>query len=94
MNPYLELSRPWQWYKNVVVFLALFFAGHLFVPSSLLSALLAFASLCLVSSAVYVFNDVIDVEKDRLHPVKRNRPLPSGRVSVTSALAYGALLLF
>ena len=94
MNPYLEIARPWQWYKNVVVFLALFFAGHLFVPSSLLSALLAFVSLCLVSSAVYVFNDAIDVEKDRLHPVKRNRPLPSGRVSVPSALAYGALLLF
>lgn len=92
MNPYLEIARPWQWYKNVVVFLALFFAGRLFDFESLLSAALTFVSLCLLSSAVYIFNDILDVERDRLHPVKRKRPLPSGRLSVFSATVFGALL--
>ena len=92
MNPYLEIARPWQWYKNVVVFLALFFAGRLFDFESVLSAALTFVSLCLLSSAVYIFNDILDVERDRLHPVKRKRPLPSGRLSVFSATVFGALL--
>lgn len=94
MNPFIEIARPWQWYKNVVAFLAIFFAGMITSPSALASTFLAFVALCLASSSIYVFNDVIDVEKDRLHPKKRFRPLPSGRISIPAALFYGSFLLF
>ncbi len=94
MNPYVEIARPWQWYKNIIAFLAVFFAGLLLSPSTLLRSFLAFLALSLASSSIYVFNDIIDIEKDRLHPKKRNRPLPSGRISIFSALVYGTFLLF
>ncbi|NPA76685.1 MAG: UbiA prenyltransferase family protein [Candidatus Diapherotrites archaeon] len=93
MNPYVEIARPWQWYKNLVAFLGVFFAGMLLNVHALLSVVLTFFALCLASSGVYVLNDIVDVEKDRLHPIKRNRPLPSGRVSVLSASVYAVLLL-
>jgi len=93
MNPYVEIARPWQWYKNVIAFLALFFAGMLFDPHAVLSAVLTFFALSLASSGMYVINDILDVEKDRLHPRKRNRPLPSGRISVDAATNYGFCLI-
>ena len=87
----VALLRPAQWVKNLLVFAALIFAKHLFVPESVGRALIAFASFCLLASAAYVFNDLLDVENDRRHPVKRSRPLASGRVSVAAgrALAVG-----
>jgi len=93
MNPYVEIARPWQWYKNIVAFLAIFFAGMLFDPHAVLSAVLTFFALSLASSGMYVINDILDVEKDRLHPKKRNRPLPSGRISVDAATNYGFFLI-
>lgn len=72
--------RPRQWPKNGFVFVALLFDRKLFDPDSLLRALLAFVLLCLMSGAVYLMNDLADMEGDRQHPKKRLRPLPSGRL--------------
>jgi 4-hydroxybenzoate polyprenyltransferase len=86
----LRLMRPRQWTKNLLLFAALVFAGQLFHPSAFLTACLAFAAFCLASSSVYVVNDVLDVERDRLHPEKRRRPVASGRVSRGAAIALAA----
>ena len=70
--------RPRQWVKNVVVFAALVFDGKFTQPELLLRTVVAFVLFCLVSSAVYLLNDLVDIEKDRAHPTKRNRPLAAG----------------
>lgn len=93
MNNYIALARPYQWYKNLVVFIAVFFSGLLFSPEPLILSILGFISLCLVSSANYIINDILDVADDRKHPEKKNRPIASGAISVTNALLYSALLL-
>lgn len=89
----LELMRPHQWIKNGFVFAAPLFAKKLGDPSQLGLALIAFACFCLTSSAVYVMNDLIDLERDRAHPRKRNRVLASGRLSARYAGALMAVLL-
>ncbi len=78
--------RPRQWTKNSFVFVALFFDGKVTDPVSLLRTLAAFVLLCFMSSAVYIMNDLSDIENDRQHPVKRNRPLPAGQLSPTVAV--------
>lgn len=90
----LRLMRPAQWIKNAVVFAALIFSKHLFILGDVLLVLAAFAAFCLVASGAYVMNDLRDCERDRQHPDKRTRPLPSGRVSQTSAvmLAVGLMV--
>ena len=88
----VELARPAQWVKNGFVLLPLFFGHALLTPSSLHGALLATAGFCLASSAVYAFNDARDVERDRLHPDKRSRPLARGALTTRSALAFSAAL--
>ena len=80
-----QALRVYQWSKNLLVLAALIFAQQLFVPGQVLNALLAFVSFCLASSATYVFNDIMDIEKDRAHPKKRMRPLPSGAMSMAMA---------
>jgi 4-hydroxybenzoate polyprenyltransferase len=77
--------RPHQWTKNLVVFAALALSKHLFEPEPLLRSLLAFAVFCGLSGAVYLLNDVADVEGDRLHPRKRLRPVASGALGVRAA---------
>ncbi len=92
---YIRMLRPEQWIKNLLVFAPLFFAGELFDVGLLGNASMAFIVFCLVSSAVYIINDVVDTETDAKHPIKRFRSLPSGSVSVFGALAFaGVLLLF
>lgn len=81
----VSLFRPWQWTKNGIVLAGLVFSLHLFDPAYVLRAFAAVAAFCLASSSVYVFNDLVDRERDRRHPVKRNRPLASGRVSPAQA---------
>lgn len=85
--------RPWQWYKNVVVFLALFFSGNLLNLPLLLRALIVFVAFCLISSGMYVFNDILDLEEDKRHPDKKNRPLPSGQVSIRLACILSFVLV-
>jgi len=74
----IEAMRPYQWTKNLLLFAALIFAAELGDPAKALTSFLAFFSFCLAASATYIFNDLLDVESDREHPKKRNRPLASG----------------
>jgi 4-hydroxybenzoate polyprenyltransferase len=92
LRPIIRLLRPAHWAKNVFVLAPLVFAEQLTDPWSVQRALLAFVSFCLASSAVYVFNDIRDRAEDRLHPVKRTRPVAAGTVSVASASLLSALL--
>jgi 4-hydroxybenzoate polyprenyltransferase len=84
---HLRLLRPHQWIKNGFVFIGLLFGHGWSDPDKVALAVSAFAGFCLVSSAIYVFNDLIDREQDRLHPDKCRRPLASGTVGVPAALA-------
>jgi decaprenyl-phosphate phosphoribosyltransferase len=77
--------RPRQWTKNVLVFSAPLAAGALFRPDVLVQTLLAFVSFCLVSGAVYLINDIRDIEEDRQHPKKRSRPIAAGDLPVPTA---------
>ncbi len=92
--PLLKAMRPRQWTKNGFVFFALIFDKQLFMREPFLRTLAGFLLFCLISSAVYLFNDIADVEADRQHPKKKNRPLASGKLSVgVAALAAIALAL-
>ena len=90
---YLRLARPKQWTKNGFVLAGVVFAQKAFVVSSAASALLAFLAFCALSGAVYAANDVLDVEEDRKHPIKRRRPVASGEVSARSAMVFAAMLV-
>jgi 4-hydroxybenzoate polyprenyltransferase len=89
--------RPRQWPKNVFVFVPLFFDRKLTDPESLLRTLGAFLFFCLMSSAVYMMNDLVDMEKDRQHPTKKYRPLPAGelspKVAIISAVVFALVSL-
>jgi 4-hydroxybenzoate polyprenyltransferase len=87
-----RLLRPRQWTKNLLLFAALIFARELFVAHSVALAFAAFVAFCLASSSVYVVNDLLDVERDRLHPEKRDRPIASGAVTAGRAGALAAAL--
>lgn len=88
----LKTMRPRQWPKNGFVFVAIFFDSKILDISSLLRTVVAFILLCLMSSAVYIMNDLADIESDRQHPTKKQRPLPSGKLSPTTALISGIVL--
>jgi 4-hydroxybenzoate polyprenyltransferase len=87
--------RPHQWTKNLVVFAALLFAEslRLYHLPSLIAATGAFVVFCLLSGSIYLVNDLVDLERDRRHPVKRDRPLAAGRLSPGVALAATMLAL-
>jgi len=87
------LLRPHQWLKNGFVFVGLLFGHAWNDPVKLGQALAAFAAFCLLASAVYVMNDLIDREQDRLHPQKKGRPLAAGSVSVAAAMTLAAFCL-
>ncbi|MBK8005229.1 MAG: decaprenyl-phosphate phosphoribosyltransferase [Gemmatimonadetes bacterium] len=92
LRDWLLLLRPQQWVKNGFVLAPLLFSGRMLQVDAIRLALEACASFCLVASAVYVFNDVIDRERDRAHPVKRLRPVASGRISAGAALPVALAL--
>ena len=85
----LRESRPKQWIKNVLVFAAPGAAGVLDEGDNLLLAVLAFASFCFAASGIYIWNDLLDVDADRRHPTKRNRPIASGELSIGAARLAG-----
>ncbi len=96
MNTFKEivrLARPHQHLKNGFVLLPLFFGAKLHDAASAAGALLAFVAFCFAAAAIYVVNDIRDVEEDRLHPVKRLRPLASGRVNTREALCFFVVLI-
>jgi 4-hydroxybenzoate polyprenyltransferase len=88
----LRLMRPHQWVKNLFVFTGLLFGHAWHDMQHVTGALIAFAAFCLVSSSVYVFNDIVDLEQDRMHPRKRRRPLAAGKVSLRAAIVLAGLL--
>ncbi len=89
----LKLIRARQWYKNLVIFLPIIFAGALFNKGYLFTVFLGLISLCLVSSANYIINDIKDAKEDKWHPEKCTRPIASGKISPENALSI-ALLFF
>jgi len=93
MPPLIQLLRPHQWLKNGFVFLGLLFGHAWSDPAKLGQALAAFTAFCLLASAVYVMNDLVDREQDRLHPKKKDRPLAAGTVGVGSAKALAVFCL-
>lgn len=88
----LKTMRLRQWIKNGFVFFALIFDKQLFQAEPFLRTLAGFFLFCLISSAVYVVNDIADIEADRIHPEKRHRPLASGKLPVSAALAAAVIL--
>ncbi len=85
MKNIILLLRPEQWIKNVFVFLPLFFGGYLLNIEDWLSAIYSFIAFSFAASSIYCFNDICDVEADRLHPKKKNRPIASGAISLFRA---------
>lgn len=88
----IKAMRPRQWIKNGFVFFALIFDKQLFILEPFLRTLAGFFLFCLISSAVYLFNDIADVEADRNHPEKKFRPIASGRLPIRAAWAAALLL--
>ena len=82
MKDALMLLRPLQWFKNAFVFAPLFFSNNLLNKEYFMQTLWTFLAFCFVSSSIYCFNDIHDVESDRLHPKKRLRPIAAGKVSI------------
>ena len=93
MIHYIQLLRPLQWLKNVFVFAPIFFSNHLLELEYFVPTLVLFASFCMVSSSIYCFNDLRDVEADRIHPKKSKRPIASGKVSVKGGYVMMILCL-
>jgi decaprenyl-phosphate phosphoribosyltransferase len=89
----LKASRPRQWVKNVLVVAGPLAAGTLAEGSQLAAVAVAFVTFCLVSSGIYLINDVLDRESDRAHPVKRARPIASGELGVAVALVAAGILI-
>ncbi len=85
--------RPKQWIKNLLVGAPLIFAQKLFDPDSFLLAAAAFGLFCLISSSIYVINDLVDVENDRAHPKKKNRPIASGQLPPQVARGFVVLIV-
>ena len=93
LNALLKTMRPRQWTKNIFIFAALVFDKQLLNPVSFWRTLAGFGLFCLISSSVYIFNDLADVEADRQHPEKKNRPIASGKLSVRAARTAGVVLV-
>jgi len=91
-GPLIRCLRPHQWLKNLLVFVPLIASHRLFDAPSLWQAIQAFLAFCLCASAVYVLNDLVDLQADRLHPTKRNRPFASGALPLPLGLALFPML--
>lgn len=94
MRHFARLLRINNWIKNIFVLFPLVFSLKLLDIISLIHAVLALATFCVISSVIYILNDLKDIEKDKLHPRKKNRPIASGKVSNVSAFITIGLLLF
>jgi 4-hydroxybenzoate polyprenyltransferase len=92
VRSWLRLLRPVQWSKNAVVLAAVVFARMATEPAPLIHAVVALIAFCLISSAMYIYNDWQDIERDRHHPIKQHRPLASGAIAPRAALSVAAVL--
>lgn len=88
----VRTMRLRQWSKNVIIYAGLVFDGKLLEPTLLLATTLVVLCFCLVSSSVYIINDLADIEKDRLHPRKKQRPLPAGQLQPQFAMIAAVLI--
>lgn len=93
MKKYLKLLRVVHWFKNFLLFLPLIFSGNLFNSKMVLITLIGFIMFSLLSSIIYINNDIADIENDKKHPVKKFRPLPSGQISIKKARIICLLLV-
>lgn len=89
----IKLVRPRQWIKNFALFAAPMFGGQLFSEDVFLKISMGFVAFCLLSSSAYIVNDLLDVQKDKLHPFKKLRPIASGKVSVSQAVVLFLILI-
>ena len=89
----LKTMRPRQWTKNMFIFAALIFDRQLTHYNSLIKCVAGFVVLCLVVSTVYIINDIMDVEADRLHPKKKFRPIAAGKLSIPAAITAAVVIL-
>jgi len=86
-------ARPRQWIKNLAVFTTVLFTGQLFNPVSMEISIRAFITFCFLSSATYYLNDLVDFQKDQLHPYKKKRPIASGKISFPLAISILIILV-
>ena len=93
LTHYINLLRVRQWYKNLVVFLAIFFSANILNRDMIVTTVVAFLALCFVSSTGYIINDLHDRKKDALHPEKQKRPLASGAVKIHTAIILAIITL-
>ena len=89
----IEVARPKQWYKNLIVFAAIFFSVNIFNFDMFYATTLAFIALCFLSSGSYVINDIIDADTDKYHDNKKKRPIAAGKISSKIAILWAVLLL-
>ena len=90
---YFLLTRPFQWVKNLIIFIPLIFAKKLFELDAFVLSSIGFISFILASSIIYIFNDICDLEKDKKHPIKKNRPLANNSLKKKDAYLLIILLL-
>ena len=89
----VRIARPLHWIKNLALFAALIFTGELYSMALFNKVIWAFVAFNLITSATYIINDILDARTDRLHPIKKNRPIASGKLSVPAALVAAALFV-
>ena len=92
-SPYYKVLRVRQWLKNGSLFLAILFAGRLFEPVYFKPVLLGAAVFCILSSGTYILNDIVDLESDQNHPLKKKRPIASGLISIGNAQILSIALI-
>lgn len=93
MTHYLKLIRVNQWIKNLFVFIPLFFSGNFFNTDLMVQSFIGFVLFSFVASSIYIVNDYVDIEKDKKHPEKKNRPLAAGTISKQNAIILFAVLV-
>lgn len=89
----IKCLRPKQWIKNTFIFLPLFFGGKILNTIALTQTTLAFVGFCLLASAIYIINDIADINEDKNHPFKKYRPIASGNVSIKNGICLSIILL-
>jgi len=89
----LKSMRPKQWTKNLLLFAGLIFDKKFTNPNLTLRAFLGFILFCLISGAIYIINDIKDIEEDKFHPIKKKRPIASGKISIPTALTFSITII-
>ena len=93
MTKYLNLIRVKHWVKNLFIFIPLFFSSKFFEQENLKITIYSFLAFSFVTSFVYIINDILDIQYDKIHSEKKNRPIASGQVSIYKSLILGSILL-